>query len=153
MNIQNKIDEIRRKPEHIRIRYAWACSIAVTFLVVIIWIVSLVAENKKENAAELIPNKDEIVNQFNGLNDQKKSIEDAAKQIKNSAEQQNQPNFSGGYPPSNQNQGIYPNSDTETNTDEMNDLYQSGMTGENNSVDQNNIPEQADNLEGFSTGN
>ena len=46
--IQNKIEEIRKKPEHIRIRYAWGCAAAATFLVIIIWIISLTSQNEPE---------------------------------------------------------------------------------------------------------
>ncbi|MFA6047457.1 MAG: hypothetical protein WCV59_01545 [Parcubacteria group bacterium] len=63
--IQNKINEIRKKPEHIRIRYAWACAAGVTFLVIIIWIVSLTAKNQ-----------DEITNQEIFTPEQMKPIED-----------------------------------------------------------------------------
>lgn len=48
MGIQHKINQIRQKPEHIRVKYAWFCSIAITFFVVVVWIISSSAQNKKE---------------------------------------------------------------------------------------------------------
>jgi hypothetical protein len=41
MSISDKIEEIRKKPEHVRMRYVWA-SVAVTmFFIFIIWLFSL----------------------------------------------------------------------------------------------------------------
>jgi hypothetical protein len=77
--IQNKIDEIRRKPEHIRIRYAWGCAACVTFLVIIIWIVSLTAKNSQ----------DEITNQEIFTQEQMKPIDDlktSGQDLKNATE-------------------------------------------------------------------
>lgn len=41
MNLYDKIDEIRRKPEHIRMRYVWVCvSISMVF-VLAVWALSI----------------------------------------------------------------------------------------------------------------
>ncbi|HRZ95015.1 MAG TPA: hypothetical protein P5262_00380 [Candidatus Moranbacteria bacterium] len=78
MGLQDKIDEIRQKPEYIRIRYVWMwVSISMVF-VVAIWIVSIVAQNKKNTASEITPNP-QILEQFK---DQKKSLEDVTGQMK-----------------------------------------------------------------------
>lgn len=52
MSIQDKIEEVRRKPEHVRIRYAWVLAIILTFVVVIIWIISLVGNRSIEEGSE-----------------------------------------------------------------------------------------------------
>lgn len=41
MNINEKIEEIRQKPEHERVRYVWGAVAISMLFVVIIWIVSL----------------------------------------------------------------------------------------------------------------
>lgn len=41
MNIQRKIEEIRRKPEHIRIRYVWFLTAFCMFFVLLIWEISI----------------------------------------------------------------------------------------------------------------
>jgi cytoskeletal protein RodZ len=48
--ILQKLDEIRQKPEHVRIWYVWACVFVVMFFVVVIWIFSL-----QENFRVAIP--------------------------------------------------------------------------------------------------
>ena len=40
MNIQEKIEEIKKKPEHIRVRYAWFLTAICMFFVLLIWEVS-----------------------------------------------------------------------------------------------------------------
>jgi heme exporter protein D len=41
MEIQRKIEEIRRKPEHIRIRYVWGCVGVSMGVIVVLWLFSL----------------------------------------------------------------------------------------------------------------
>lgn len=78
MGLQDKIDEIRRKPEHIRIRYVWMCVAVSMVLIIVIWIISLVAQNKQKNSADAL-SKQQLMEQFK---DQKKSIEDVTGQMK-----------------------------------------------------------------------
>jgi hypothetical protein len=79
MGIQDKIEEIRRKPEHIRIRYVWMwVGISMVFIIAI-WIISIAAQNKKPDASN-----QQLMEQFQ---DQKKSIEDTAGQVKNTFQQ------------------------------------------------------------------
>lgn len=47
--IVEKIEEIRQKPEHVRIWYAWASVLAIMFFVIIIWIFTL-QESLRESA-------------------------------------------------------------------------------------------------------
>lgn len=78
MSLQGKLDEIRRKPEHIRIRYVWMWVAISMVFVIAIWIVSIVAQNKKNSASEMTPDP-QILEQFK---DQKKSLEDVTGQMK-----------------------------------------------------------------------
>lgn len=48
MDINSKIEEIRRKPEHIRVRYFWATMIISIIFVLFLWIFSL-----KENLSSI----------------------------------------------------------------------------------------------------
>ena len=41
MNIYDKIEEIRHKPDHIRIRYVWSCVAVSMVIVIAIWALSL----------------------------------------------------------------------------------------------------------------
>lgn len=41
MNINEKIEEIRKKPEHERIRYVWGMVTISMFFVIVLWVVSL----------------------------------------------------------------------------------------------------------------
>lgn len=68
MNISRKIEEIREKPEHIRMRYVWGGVAISMFFIVIIWIFSL-SESFKSNDS----NKNSDV-----LPDFKKSLEEAS---------------------------------------------------------------------------
>ena len=41
MDINKKIDEIRNKPEHIRLRYVWGAMAVSMFFILILWIFSV----------------------------------------------------------------------------------------------------------------
>ncbi len=47
MSISDKIEEIRKKPEHIRLRYVWAGVLITMLFIVIIWFLSLQEMIKK----------------------------------------------------------------------------------------------------------
>ncbi|MFH0969796.1 MAG: hypothetical protein V1804_04775 [Patescibacteria group bacterium] len=50
MNISQKIEEIRQKPEHIRLRYVWG-SVAISMIfIIIIWVFSFSESFKKKEA-------------------------------------------------------------------------------------------------------
>jgi len=77
--IQIKIDEIRRKPEHIRVRYAWMYTAIAMVFVILIWVISFSAgknDSSKENPAIIQP---EVLSQFQ---EGKKSLEDTTDQMK-----------------------------------------------------------------------
>ena len=55
MDINKKIEEIRQKPEHERIRYVWGMVAVSMFFVILLWIVSL---------------KDNFSSNYSGANDE-----------------------------------------------------------------------------------
>jgi len=84
MSIQDKIDEIRKKPEHIRIRYVWMWVAISMVLIIVIWIVSIVTQNRDSNAEKSLYNS-QVLEQFQN---KKKSIENSSGQIKNNLQQE-----------------------------------------------------------------
>ena len=81
MGLQHKIDNIRRQPDHVRVRYAWICAIAGTFLVVIIWGFSLYAD--KDEISGNVLSADQVQS-IDDLKAQGSSIGSTAQSIKNS---------------------------------------------------------------------
>lgn len=53
MDIQDKIEEIRRQPEHIRMRYVIGIVAVIMFFVVLIWIITV-----RENMASMYYRED-----------------------------------------------------------------------------------------------
>lgn len=49
MNLTEKIEEIKRKPEHIRLRYVWFFVLISMIAVIIIWIFSIKATIQNES--------------------------------------------------------------------------------------------------------
>lgn len=47
MGLKDKIEEIRQKPESIRIRYVWGCVAVCMAIIVILWIFSVRASLKE----------------------------------------------------------------------------------------------------------
>jgi sugar phosphate permease len=85
MNFQNKIDEIRNKPEHIRIRYALVFTAIFTILIVIIWFFSIKGQESKSGNSSVNAEEGEIINQFQ---EQKKSMQNVTEQMKNTIKNQ-----------------------------------------------------------------
>jgi hypothetical protein len=52
MNLSDKIEEIRNKPEHVRIRYVWISVLIVMVFILIIWIFSLKETFKSAGTAK-----------------------------------------------------------------------------------------------------
>ncbi len=74
MSISDKIEEIRKKPEHIRLRYVWAGVAVVMFFIIIIWIFSL-----QEAFKNSIPEPEEsasLKNQWESAKENMPSIEE-----------------------------------------------------------------------------
>ena len=85
MNIERKIEEIRRQPEHIKLRYIYALMAISLVFVLLIWFFSFFAGTKKEDSAQKLKNQ-AILNDFEL---QKKSLEDATKETKKSLDDLN----------------------------------------------------------------
>lgn len=71
MNISDKIEEIRKKPEHIRMRYVWAGVLIAMFLIIIIWFFSL-QETFKNSAPK--PDTESFQNQWEKTKENMPSI-------------------------------------------------------------------------------
>lgn len=95
MGFQNKIDEIRNKPEHIRVRYVWF-SVAVSMLfVVIIWMFSIQSGIKPIEVDE--EGASNIQKQLQGIKDNAPSIDELLDTAKNAKETLNAPEVQGDY--------------------------------------------------------
>lgn len=78
MDINKKIEEIRQKPEHIRIRYVWGMVAISMLFIIIIWLFSiddLLKESKIQVNSQQFPDIKENIDQI-------KSIQSAAPSIK-----------------------------------------------------------------------
>lgn len=69
MNIYEKIEEIRNKPEHIRMRYVWLLMAFSMVIILTIWIISFWG-GKKRQAIESDP-----MEVFNDLKDQAQTLD------------------------------------------------------------------------------
>jgi len=91
MNIFDKIDEIRRKPEHIRLRYVWA-SVAVSMvLVIFIWIISLksgIVKNKSNQNSQQDVSGSEILNNLKESGDALKEMKQGVDTFKEAQKNQ-----------------------------------------------------------------
>ena len=83
MNIFNKIDEIRRQPDYIRLRWAWGLTAVGMFFIVIIWMISFSAQISSLKSEEKTVDNINNGSAMQELSAQKKSIEDATSQLKN----------------------------------------------------------------------
>jgi Tfp pilus assembly protein PilO len=78
MDINKKIEEIRRKPEHIRMRYVWV-AVAITMLFVfIIWIFSLQETFKSSQPEE--SSVSDLKEKFQSQKQEMPSLDDFMKQ-------------------------------------------------------------------------
>jgi len=73
MNIIDKIEEIKRQPEHVRLRYIWILVAIFMAVVIAIWIFSLSVNIRSNNAESVSKN---VVDQFSDSKNQLKSITD-----------------------------------------------------------------------------
>lgn len=80
MNLYDKIEEIRRKPEHIRMRYVWSCVVISMVFVLTIWVLSSksqIYQSRIESLGE-VAGQDSI---FDELKAQQESTEQYQQQI------------------------------------------------------------------------
>lgn len=74
-NIFEKLEELRQKPEHVRMRYVWLLVTVSMILVIAVWALSLVAGNSNldsqsksaANTAGSIEGLDDAKNQFQNV--------------------------------------------------------------------------------------
>lgn len=83
MDLFEKIEEIRKKPEHIRLRYVWAMVAISMIFVLAIWFFSM-AGNSEKNSALGTSDLNAIVNQFDS---QKDSLQNSVNDLKDSFNQ------------------------------------------------------------------
>ncbi len=77
MDLERKIEEIRKKPEHIRLRYVYGMMAISMFFIILLWIFSYTTGVKKNPATEL--KNQEIIQNFQ---QQKKSLQDTTEEAK-----------------------------------------------------------------------
>ncbi|MFZ2192846.1 MAG: hypothetical protein WAV31_01260 [Candidatus Moraniibacteriota bacterium] len=85
MNIERKIEEIRKKPEHIRIRYIYGLIAISMFFILLLWFFSFFSANIYEDPATKLKNE-QIMRDFQA---QKKSLEDVTKNTKDAIDNLN----------------------------------------------------------------
>lgn len=81
MDINRKIQEIRQKPEHIRLRYIWGLVAVSMFFIIIIWIFSLEESLKKTQPDEAsnLPDLKQSLEEMQSIKDIAPSINDVLK--------------------------------------------------------------------------
>jgi predicted PurR-regulated permease PerM len=66
MNIRGKIEEIRKQPEHIRLRYVWGAVAVSMIFIIIIWIFSMMTifggNSAQSQNPDISPIKDQLQN-------------------------------------------------------------------------------------------
>jgi hypothetical protein len=91
MSIADKIEEIRKKPEHVRLRYVWFFVVLSMLFVVALWIFSLKAavQDQQEPSPENNLFGPGTINQFN---EQQKSLDNSSQQTENPLSKRTPPN-------------------------------------------------------------
>ncbi|EKD58218.1 MAG: hypothetical protein ACD_56C00171G0002 [uncultured bacterium] len=78
MNISEKIAAIRKQPEHIRLRYVWACVGFSMLLIMIIWFFSIASLFQNDYEQTGTDSVETLKNQLQDINQQAPSLEDFA---------------------------------------------------------------------------
>ena len=93
MNLQDKIEEIRQKPEYMRLRYVWGLTAVSLLIIIILWLFSIKSQQDDSLDPVLDSDQENIINQ---LGEQKQSLQNAAGQMKDAfREVQNQADENG----------------------------------------------------------
>lgn len=87
MGVQNKIEEIRRQPEYIRLRWAWGLTAICMVFVLMIWIFSMSRQNSQWEIPNLTSEQQSV---FDSLGQQGQSLSNSAGQINNLMQNQSQ---------------------------------------------------------------
>jgi hypothetical protein len=89
MSLENKLDEIRKKPEHIRMRYVWLSVAVVMVFVIIIWIFSLKSSQNNEPLIPTTITNSDVVGQFQEQKDSLKNTVGGVRDVLNSQDSSN----------------------------------------------------------------
>ncbi|EKE25128.1 MAG: hypothetical protein ACD_5C00281G0001 [uncultured bacterium] len=81
VGIAEKIEEIRRKPEHVRVKYVWGCVAASMLLIITIWFFSIAAMLKKDAPKTEMDNIENLKTQLKDINEQTPSIKDIGQEV------------------------------------------------------------------------
>ena len=87
MGIQNRLEKIRRQPEHIRLRWAWGLTAVCMVFIIVIWGFSLVKQNSQISMPQLTGDQE---NTLNALGQQGQSLENSAGQLNGAVRSQPQ---------------------------------------------------------------
>ncbi len=90
MKILEKIEEIKRQPEHIRLRWVWGMTVVCMLGIILLWIIILKSQSFEFSQDFPSPDSNFSVD----FNEQKKSIKDALGQMKGAINDQPQTNSS-----------------------------------------------------------
>jgi len=77
--INKKIEEIKRQPEEIRMRWVWGLTIFSMLFVFLVWIILLKAEKGIKKEPVIPENQREVIEELSG---QKKSIQETTEEMK-----------------------------------------------------------------------
>lgn len=83
MNIWDKIEEIRQKPEHIRMRYVWGMVAISMIFVISLWFLSILSQ-KTDTSSNAVPAADETMQ---AIGQSQQEIQDDVSGMKKSLEQ------------------------------------------------------------------
>lgn len=111
MDFNKKIEEIRQKPEHIRLRYVWGSVAVSMFFIIIIWIFSLnnsINKIKPANTSNL-PDIKQSLDEMQSLKENTPSISELAKDLETKGQ-------------SSTNEGIQPTENTKNDSESINTL-------------------------------
>ena len=87
MNILNKIEEIRQKPEYIRRRYAWGLTVFSMLFILLVWFISISSQTQVKKDETLTEEQKAVLEEFQS---QKESIKDAAGDLKDAYDMSSQ---------------------------------------------------------------
>jgi hypothetical protein len=93
MDINRKIEEIRQKPEHIRLRYIWGLVSISMLFVIIIWVLSIKesAKNLRSDNNVNLPDFSQSLEEIGSIKDSAPSIDALMKNTQNATNASNEP--------------------------------------------------------------
>ncbi len=86
MDINRKIEEIRQKPEHIRLRYIWGLVAISMLFIITIWVLSVKESAKSLNSDNNnLPDIGQSLQEIDSIRNSAPSIDELSENIQNSA--------------------------------------------------------------------